>query len=272
MVAARNALADRLRKAGDKSAAATVKALKRPTPAAWALNQVHFQHAALLDRARAETAQLRELHQLGGDAQRLSAAIAAQRNAMYAVIEAATRCCQAAGMPGDGALQRKLYTTLQAWLAGQGDEAPGRMTHDVEASGFDAITAMGLPATPPAAAPAAAAAHRAAQPEATGPDPGEIERATALVAERERHAREADAAFQQKRSELEQAELAVERARADVRAAEETLRTLRTQLSEREVALSRVRVARDAAEQTQLRAERAVGEAREALSALPDPR
>ena len=235
MVAARNALSDRLRKAGDKAGAASIKALKRPTPAAWALNQVHYQHAALLDRARAETARLRELHQLGGDAQRLSTAIAAQRNAMYAVIEAATRCCQAAGMPGDGALQRKLYTTLQAWLAGQGDEAPGRMTHDIEASGFDAIAALGLPAAGPAVA-AAAAVPQATQPEESGPDSRELARATALAGERERQARDADEAFEQKRTELDQAELAVERARGDVRAAEEALRTLRTQLSDREVA------------------------------------
>ncbi len=269
MVAARNALADRLKKSGDKAGATAIKALKRPTPAAWALNQVHFEQAPLLDRARAETTRLRELHQLGGDPQQLSAAIAAQRNAMYAVIDAASRRCQAAGLPADGAQQRKLYTTLQAWLAGQGDEAPGRMTRDIEASGFDAITALGMPAM--AASPTAASPtvqHPSSPPAQAGPDPREIERAAALVRERERQAREAAAALREKRAELERAEGAVEQARGDVRDAEESLRTIRAQLAERETALTRVRVARDAAEQVQRAADRAVADAEAALAAL----
>ena len=54
-VTVRNALADRLRKAGDKASAAAVKALKRPTPAAWMLNQVGFRQPALLAQASAAT-------------------------------------------------------------------------------------------------------------------------------------------------------------------------------------------------------------------------
>jgi hypothetical protein len=269
MVAARNALADRLKKSGDKAAAATIKALKRPTPAAWALNQVHFEQAALLDRARGETARLRELHQLGSDPQQLSAAIAAQRNAMYAVIDAAARRCQTAGLPADGAQQRKLYTTLQAWLAGQGDEAPGRMTHDIEASGFDAITALGLQAM--SAAPTAISPpveQPSGPPVEAGPDPREIERATALVRERGRQAREAGEALGEKRAELERAESAVEQARSGMREAEEALRTIRAQLAERETALTRVRVARDAADQVQRAADRALADAEAALAAL----
>src|SRR5262245_49595832 len=154
MVGARNALADRLRKDGDKAGAGRIKALKRPTPAAWALNQVHFHDAALLARARSASARLRELHVQGGaDPQQVPAAIEAQRKAMNAVLQAAAARCRAAGMAADAALERKLYTSLQAWLAGAGDEAPGRMTHDIEASGFEAVAALGLPAAPPAAAP-----------------------------------------------------------------------------------------------------------------------
>lgn len=42
--AARDALARRLRSEGDREAATAVKALRRPTAAAWALNQVVRQH------------------------------------------------------------------------------------------------------------------------------------------------------------------------------------------------------------------------------------
>src|SRR5215213_7097543 len=43
-VAARNDLAKRLRKEGDKALAAEVAKLKRPTPAAWAVNQLARRH------------------------------------------------------------------------------------------------------------------------------------------------------------------------------------------------------------------------------------
>src|SRR5690349_11133493 len=62
LVEARNAVADRLRKAGDKGAAARVKAIKRPAPAAWALNQVHFHEPELLAAAEIATAEVRALH------------------------------------------------------------------------------------------------------------------------------------------------------------------------------------------------------------------
>ena len=45
-VAARNELAKRLRKEGDKARAAEVAKLKRPTPAAWAVNQLARWHRA----------------------------------------------------------------------------------------------------------------------------------------------------------------------------------------------------------------------------------
>src|SRR3954467_7408760 len=45
-VAARNDLAKRLRKEGDKAGAAEVAKLKRPTPAAWAVNQLARRYRA----------------------------------------------------------------------------------------------------------------------------------------------------------------------------------------------------------------------------------
>jgi hypothetical protein len=54
--AARNALATEMKKAGDQEGATRVKALKRPSPVAWALNQVAAKHpdaiARLVDAGR----------------------------------------------------------------------------------------------------------------------------------------------------------------------------------------------------------------------------
>lgn len=144
LVDARNALTERLKKAGDKAGAARVKALKKPTPAAWALNQVHHRHHALLVRAREQSVQLQQLHAEGGlDRKQMAAAVEAQRAALQAAVDAAMRCCEAVGVQAGPAQQRKVYTSLQAWLAGAGDEPPGRMTHDIEPSGFGAMNPLG---------------------------------------------------------------------------------------------------------------------------------
>ncbi|HKU43312.1 MAG TPA: hypothetical protein VJR89_34360, partial [Polyangiales bacterium] len=113
LVGERNALADRLRKAGDKRSAERVKALKRPAPAAWALNQVFFRQPALIDDARRAAEELRSLQARdGADAPQLSAALAAQRTAAHAVVDAAQRCCAQAGLADGQPMQRKIFATL----------------------------------------------------------------------------------------------------------------------------------------------------------------
>jgi len=51
-VEARDALATKLRKAGDRASAERVKKLKRPSPPAWAINQLCFQKPELLEAAQ----------------------------------------------------------------------------------------------------------------------------------------------------------------------------------------------------------------------------
>src|SRR5690349_14637442 len=88
MVEARNALSVRLRKAGDTANAARVKGLKRPSPAAWALNQLHFHESGLLEQAIGEAERVRALHaQTNVDAQALRAAASAQRAAITLLVE-----------------------------------------------------------------------------------------------------------------------------------------------------------------------------------------
>ena len=58
-VKARDALAKQLRAAGDKEGAAEVKALRKPTRVAWALNQVARQQADVVDDVLAAAADMR---------------------------------------------------------------------------------------------------------------------------------------------------------------------------------------------------------------------
>jgi hypothetical protein len=144
-VEARNALAQRLSKGGDRPGAERIKKIKRPAPCAWALNLLHFRDPAQLTAASAAAAALRDLHARDDVSQTdLSAAVTAQRRAVQATVTAALRCAEQAGLALNSADERKLETTLKAWLAGAGDEPPGRMTHELEASGFDGLAAVGL--------------------------------------------------------------------------------------------------------------------------------
>lgn len=289
MVDARNGLADRLKKAGDKAAAARVKALKRPTPAVWAINQLFFREAGLLEQARELTLKLRELQaQDGVEPRALSAAVEAQRAALQAAASAALEICEEAGVPSASAQQRKIFTTLQAWLAGSGDEAPGRMTHEIEPSGFSALGPVGeaAPRELPRAAPPKSAAPReaAAKPSAVGrqptaakasdaapaprgPDPRELEAATAKLAELEQRAEAAREQGQRRRSEQERARLAFERTQSELQAAERTLHELRAQLRERERDLEQGQSRLAEAEQAQKHAEAAAARARTELAA-----
>ena len=154
MVAARDALAGQLRKAKEPALAARVKALKRPTPSAWALNQVHFDAPPLITQAAERTREVRALHaQDGVEPDLLRRAHEAQRTATAALLEAVMARCAEAGLPHGPAQQKKALITVRALLAGLGAEPPGRLTQDLEPAGFDAMGELGAPAPRKAPAP-----------------------------------------------------------------------------------------------------------------------
>lgn len=289
-VEARDALAAKLRKAGDRASAELVKKLKRPSPPAWAINQLYFQKPELLDAAQRATAALASLHARDGvGPTELSAAVTTQRRAIQAAIDAAVRHAAEAGLPISSIDQRKIETTLKAWLSGAGDEPPGRMTHELEASGFAAVTAVGLTSSrPPSAAkpepepgkPATAGEPPAqatlpllaAMPTQTGPDPARLSRVRANVRKREQEADAARKLADQVQTELAQQESALERARAELREAERALQALSTQLKQQEVALRTHRSHSTEASAAARDAERALAAARTELARLTDPK
>jgi DNA repair exonuclease SbcCD ATPase subunit len=297
LVEARNTAVDQLRRAGDKAGAARIKSVKRPTPAAWALNQVHFHSAGLLDRARAEVEALRELHATDGvSGSQLMAAVQRQRQATQLVVEAALACCRAAGLPSGPVQQRRIFGTLQGWLTGAGDEAPGRMTHDLESSGFDAITAVGevmsasevtLPASTAEQAAltrartalaadradltqarSALAAEQAELARAESARAAELTRARTAFAESERAALRARRERERLAPHAERARGDRERAQAELSAAEQRLTVARQQLAEREAALSNADIALAQARDAEALAESALEHTRAELARL----
>jgi hypothetical protein len=192
------------------------------------------------------------------------------------------------GLPISSVDQRKIETTLKAWLSGAGDEPPGRMTHELEASGFAAVTAVGLTSSrPPTAAkpkpePEPAAVSKpptqatlplvAATPKQAGPDPARLSRVRANVRKREEEADAARKLADHMQTELAQQETALENARSELREAERVLQALSAQLKQQEAALRAHRVHSTEASAAARDAERALASARAELAGLTVPK
>jgi hypothetical protein len=139
----RDALARELRAAGERGAAAWVKGLRKPTAAAWIVNQ--------LARARAKEAKelLRAGHALrtaqehvvsgSGDAEELRSAAETEHAAARALLADAGGFLDRAGHAPSGATLDRVRETVRA--VALDDEAraafaKGRLTHERQASGF----------------------------------------------------------------------------------------------------------------------------------------
>jgi hypothetical protein len=231
-VAARNALARNLRGEGDREAAATVAALRRPNTAAWALNQVARQEPELVARflETSETLKAATEAALGGDADGLRAAQRDERASVDVVIAAARLRLAGLGERPSPAVDTRMVDTLRA--AGTEPDAAallraGRLVTDLSRPGLGlgdlgfSYAAPVPPATPPARPgaadrraarqaeleeSAAAAEHEARELErhAAGAR-ADAERADRVAASAEREARRARASAERARARAEAA-------------------------------------------------------------------
>jgi hypothetical protein len=242
------------------------------------LNQVHFEHPDLLDDAREHANELRELQaQRGVDPRRLATGVEQYRTAMQIVVEAALRAGRNAGLSETALQQRKVLMTVQAWLAGKGEEAPGRLTQEIEASGFDAFAGMTLSQAPAAAAVAPASASATSEVPASDAqvakravDREALDRAAKLLAEREQAAVAARERARARSIEQATARQVRDSALTSVREAERRAAELRTVLDQRELALQQCAAAAEEAQREQARADEAVAAARAELPALSE--
>ncbi len=263
-VAARNDLAKRLRKEGDKALAAEVAKLKRPSPAAWAVNQL----------ARRHRADLEELVRLGGvlraaqEGALSGAAEADLRQAGRARREAVSRL---AGMAealfderggGGAAHAGDVGATLEAAsLDAEAGAAvlAGRLTEDMRPpSGFGVFDDAG-PAPPRAERP-----RPASEPETAEPD----ERAERARREAEDAAAEARRRWEERSTVARTAvDLVAERRRA-VEEAEAEIGRLEDELEaaghRRREAVREAQLAEDAASRAEDSTDRAAKELRDA--------
>jgi len=265
-VAARNTLIRRLRTEGDRELATRVAGLRRPSPAAWAVNQlVRRQQRALeglLDLGdalrRAQTEAL-----AGADAARLRDAGRARREAVAELAESAVGFLTGKGQ-GSGHYAEIAATLEAASLDGQAaaEVAGGRLTSALEPpSGFGEPGAVAdeIAAAPPSS-------DRLRVPDAADADPATAERAQ-RSAEAEQAVATATDQLTTLRAEARDAAAVVDRRQEEVAQADGEISRLQRQLDE---ARGRAAAARRGADRARKVSESAEEAAAEAVSHLRD--
>src|SRR5438874_5710394 len=113
--AARNALAAKLKKAGDATAADRIKALGKPSVSAWVANQLYWRQRKAFDRLLAAGDQFRRAQaaQLAGKSADLRASLDARRDALAELTRHAAEILHDAGHPASPDTMRHIMTTLE---------------------------------------------------------------------------------------------------------------------------------------------------------------
>ena len=233
-VQARNAFAMRLKAAGRSADAARVKASAKPSPPAWAVNQLRFAAPEVLAALRAAGDRLR------GKAGDRQSAMQARRDALAAARKKIEALLSAGVRAATQDLLRRVSSTLEAVVAygnASGRPEVGRLTEALSAPGFDEIASLGLlgagvprPRLVPPEPRATPAPAQKPHPQARPPTPPRRDVARERALEKKK-AREASGLLAARAREAKQA-------RARLQAAEKELGAARKRQAELETALS----------------------------------
>ena len=244
--AARDAEAKELRAAGRGDDAAAVKALRKPTVAAWAMNQVVRAHPDAIDEFLAVSGELRseQEHALSGDATKFRRLLDRRRELERALLNAAVDLLAESSANAEQS-RAELTGTLGA--AAVDDEITevvrqGRLERVVAApSGFDLLAGLDLPPAPPRAKPA----PKAAPKQSTSPPPVDelAAKRTAAEAAREKARAAAERAerIEVAASARQEAKTALDDARKEVRRLETELARARRVADRAEVELDQAK-------------------------------
>jgi methyl-accepting chemotaxis protein len=289
--AARNALAGRLKKAGRSDDAERVKALVQPSNAAWAVNQLYWQHRDLFDRLIATGERLRnaQASKLAGRAGDLRGALDALRETLSELTRAASDLLRESGGNTTPDLMRRVTSTLEA-LASIGivpeGPRPGLLSDVVDPPGFETLAAL-VPSserTERGDAPTRVLTFRSESPsrhpaksKSTSPDDEKqrAEERKAKLAEAKAAAEEADRALKEARATAQEAQGELKKAAARAKDTEQEMIEAEQRLEKsakeahaaRQVA-RRLAVEAESAAQAVEDAERAVERAKEVVSGL----
>jgi hypothetical protein len=223
-VAARNALAGRLREAGAREDAEEVKKLRKPSTPAWAVNQLVRRSRPRVDRLVEISEALRRAQEralAGEEPANLRDLTGARREIVAALTDDAEGLLGEAALPRSRSQLERVTNTLLALTTDEDGAArlvSGRLTQDEAPTGFGAaFEAMPLPPTTAAAEERRARADAKRRAEDLRRRAAAEERnATRLEAE----ALRAEEAALRARAEAGAARVSAERARAEAEDAE----------------------------------------------------
>ena len=209
--AARNALAKQRGKAG-----ADLKTLEKPSPPAWAVNQLYWRERDAYDRLIDASEALRAEHRkhLSGKTADIRQAEKTHREAVRAASDTIRRLLGEAGETASAATMMAVTETLESLPTA---DAPGRLVRALKPQGFEALAGLAGFAARPAAVPAPAKPRKA---EAASDEEAEAARQKEEAARRAAEAAEREAQEERERQRaahaeaLRAAEAAVEHARA----------------------------------------------------------
>jgi hypothetical protein len=274
--AARNALASRLQKAGDRGTAAAVKGLAKPPVSAWVVNQLYWRHRNAFEKLLTTGARLRQAQasQLAGQVTNLRELLTLHRETLTELSRQASSLLSESGHQPSPDVMRRVTMTLEG-LAAQGASAgapePGRLTTDVDPPGFETISALAprQPGDRPAreSGDARVLAFRA---DRRPPANGKAAKGASAADAKARDAEQKKAA----QAALKQAERQLTEARRDAAAAEATMKKAATRLKDAEkekkdleARLEKATTAADAARQA---ARKTASEAADAAQIVED--
>jgi hypothetical protein len=235
---ARDALAARMRSAGDAEESKRVRALRKPTTPAWAVNQLARRQAPLIDELIASSERLRAAqHELlaGGSAQAVWEATLAERELLARLVHEAERILDAQSYGTTRAMLDRVSDTLAAAAADPDAEAllrRGVLTAEMRRAGFGEIlggNVVAKPRVPASKRPEKKPPAKAAR--ASGPSGRETLDAERDAARLEREAARAEEDAERMRRAADRASDAAESA------------TKRLQIAEREAAKAKAEAA-----------------------------
>lgn len=246
----RDALAKRLRGEGDRDAAQEVKALRKPSVTAWALNRVCHRKSKRIEALLAAGVELRAAQEqliASGDRDRLRKASADERQLVDTLVDDAEAELEEAGHAATATSRNRLFATLHAAAADEEARSlleQGRLVRDYEISDF------GFALGGDGGSRSAPEPRRRAKRERGGGDPGAAEAA----AERDRAIADATssltaarAAQRERRRATKAADAALGSARRRTDTARERLEAARRVLAEAEEALERAQASAERA-------------------------
>ncbi len=234
-IATRDDVAARLKAAGHKEAASALKSARKPSVPAWAANQVVWRAPEEWRRLREAARVLRSAHQKPTPPEDMRQAIREQREALSACEARAARMLAQHEHAVTPAVLEKVGHTLLALAYGAPDLTPGRLEHELQPPGFEALAGLTLVAPKPRPTATAPEEPEPSAPRRTireGPDTRAAEERRRAderrKAEEQEHARRA--ALKSAEARHTESRRAALKARARLDAEDERRRALEEQL------------------------------------------